>query len=112
MTTSAVAKLIPRPPALVLNMKINFELLGSLYALIEIYKQKKNMNESSLIIYTGKGISSDYTNPLFLVKASHLSLLMWGLTVQATVAVVPPHAVVLQDVQHPGHLAEDEDAGT
>lgn len=50
--------------------------------------------------------------PFFLVKASHLSLLMWGLTVQATVAVVPPHAVVLQDVQHPGHLAEDEDAGT
>lgn len=70
------------------------------------------MNESSLIISTGKGDSSNYTNLLFLVKASHLSLLMWRLTVQTTVAVVPPHAVVLQDVQHPGHLAEDEDAGT
>lgn len=36
MTTSAVAKLIPSPPARVLNMKMNLELLGSLYALIEI----------------------------------------------------------------------------
>lgn len=41
MTTSAVAKLIPSPPALVLNMKMNFELLGSLYALIEICKCTK-----------------------------------------------------------------------
>lgn len=41
-------------------------------------------------------------------RAPHLSLLVWRLAIQATVAVVPPHAVVLQDVQHPGHLTEDE----
>lgn len=41
MTTSAVAKLIPSPPALVLSMKMNLELLGSLYALIDICKHTK-----------------------------------------------------------------------
>lgn len=41
-------------------------------------------------------------------STSHLSLLVWSLPIQATVTVVPPHAVVLQDVQHPGHLTEDE----
>lgn len=41
----------------------------------------------------------------------HLSLLMRCLAIQATIAVVPPHAVILQDVQHPGHLTEDEDTG-
>lgn len=45
-------------------------------------------------------------------RAPHLSLLMWRLAIQATVAVVPPHAVVLQDVQHPGHLTEDEHTRT
>lgn len=40
-------------------------------------------------------------------ETPHLSLLMWCLAVQTTVTVVPPHAVVLQDVQHPGHLTED-----
>lgn len=37
---------------------------------------------------------------------------MWRLAIQATVAVVSPHAVVLQDVQHPGHLTENEHTGT
>lgn len=36
ITTSAVARLMPSPPALVLNMKRNLLLLGSLNALIEI----------------------------------------------------------------------------
>lgn len=34
MTTSAVARLIPRPPALVDNIKINFSLPGALNSLI------------------------------------------------------------------------------
>lgn len=37
---------------------------------------------------------------------------MWCLAIQAAVAIVPPHAVVLQDVQHPGHLTEDEHTRT
>jgi len=35
MTTSAVARLIPRPPALVLSMKMNLLLPGALYSLID-----------------------------------------------------------------------------
>lgn len=37
---------------------------------------------------------------------------MRRLTIQAAVSIVPPHAVVLQDVQHPGHLTEDEHTRT
>lgn len=44
ITTSAVAKLIPRPPARVLNMNTNFELPGSLYALIDAYINKRNIS--------------------------------------------------------------------
>lgn len=40
ITTSAVARLMPRPPARVLNMKTNFELFGSLYALMDSYTHK------------------------------------------------------------------------
>jgi len=36
MTTSAVARLIPKPPALVLNINTNFSLLGALNASIAI----------------------------------------------------------------------------
>lgn len=36
---------------------------------------------------------------------------MWCLSIQTTVVIVLPETVVLQNVQHPGHLAEDEDPG-
>uniref|UniRef100_A0A915IUZ4 Uncharacterized protein n=1 Tax=Romanomermis culicivorax TaxID=13658 RepID=A0A915IUZ4_ROMCU len=39
MTTSAVAKLIPKPPARVVNMKINFSLPGLLYSSIDVCKK-------------------------------------------------------------------------
>ncbi len=55
-----------------------------------------------------------FSQDIFLSKtqAPYLSLLVWSLTIQATVAIVSPHAVVLQDVQHPGHLTEDEHTRT
>lgn len=34
------------------------------------------------------------------------------LSVQAAVTVVTPHTVVFQNVQHPGHLAEDQHTRT
>lgn len=46
------------------------------------------------------------------MQAAHLSLLVRRLTIQAAVAIIPPHAVILQDVQHPGHLTEDEHTRT
>lgn len=44
-------------------------------------------------------------------RGTCLSFLVSGLTVQPAVTVVPPHAVILQNVQHPGHLAEDQHTG-
>ncbi len=51
MTTSAVARLIPRPPARVLNMNRNFKLLGSLKALMEIWGDEKNVTDSFICAY-------------------------------------------------------------
>lgn len=42
----------------------------------------------------------------------HLSLLVRCLSIQAAVTIVTPHTVVFQNVQHPGHLAEDQNTGT
>ena len=42
---------------------------------------------------------------------THLSVHMLGVAVQPEVRVLPPEAVVLQDVQHARHLTEDEHAG-
>ena len=40
---SAVAKLIPRPPDLVLNMKMNFLLFGMLYSLMYLCRKKNEL---------------------------------------------------------------------
>lgn len=86
MTTSAVAKLIPSPPARVLNMKMNLELLGSLYALIEIWKQY----EDKLTFYS--------TNLMFPGEKKNM-VIRWHLLIQenSTAPVSPRVASV-----HPG----------
>lgn len=50
ITTSAVARLMPRPPARVLNMKTNFVLFGSLYALMDSYRHKINVRKLFYLI--------------------------------------------------------------
>ena len=48
----------------------------------------------------------------FLNIASHpsdLSIHMLSVAVQPEVGELPPQTVVLQYIQHPGHLAEDQD---
>ena len=42
-------------------------------------------------------------------REDHLPIHMGCVPVEATVGVLPPETVVLQDVQHARHLAEDED---
>ena len=64
-----------------------------------------NKHKTHLVISASPG----YRLTFHIIRsASHLPLLMWRLAIEATILVVPPHAVVLQDVQHPGHLTEDE----
>ena len=38
----------------------------------------------------------------------YLSINMSCVSIEPEVAVLPPKAEVLKDIQHPGHLAEDE----
>ena len=77
ITISAVAKLIPRTPALVLNMKINFHFQAC-YMCIDYW----------------------------------LSLLMQGLSIQMEVLKSFPQTVIFKDVQHSGHLRENQNSRT
>lgn len=96
MTTSAVAKLIPSPPALVLNMKMNFELLGSLYALIEICKCTR-IHENE--IYFAKLILFPEKKKKRRDTINQAKSLMWLLLLQDTSTTpVSPHVVS----GHPG----------
>ena len=45
---------------------------------------------------------------LTLQQFTYLSLFMWSLTINSAVLVVSPKAVVLQNIQHTGHLTEYE----
>ena len=72
---SAVAKLIPRTPALVLNMKINFHFQAC-YICIDCW----------------------------------LSLLMRCLSIQMEVLKSFPQTVIFKDVQHSGHLRENQNS--
>lgn len=54
----------------------------------------------------------NWQNVYEMMLLFHLSFFVWSLTIQAAVLVVSPEAIILKDVQHSGHLTEDENPWT
>lgn len=87
ITTSAVARLIPRPPARVLSINTNFELPGSLYALIEACKN----NKCQPVVCRWRTANS-------ILQNTYLSLIMRGLPIKPTIFIISPHTVIFQNI--------------
>lgn len=107
MTISAVARLIPNPPDLVLSMKMNLELFGMLKSLIYFWRIKNTV--FPLYHYSSFDLFDCSAGGNLLCYAlANRSVLMRSLSVQPAVVEPSPMTVVLQNIQHPGHLTEDQ----
>lgn len=91
---SAVVKLIPRPPARVVNRKMNFSLSGLLYSSMATIR-------SSCAVLPSIRQYSLKEGKCELVKQTHLNIL----------TVLSEETVIFQDIQHATHLTEDQHAG-
>src|SRR6267154_6741226 len=91
MTMSAVVKLIPRPPARVVNRKMNFSLPGLLYSSIASIRLLCAVLPS-IRQYSAQRTRSQLSTRRF-----------WTLHTEA-----PEQAIVFKDVQHSAHLTEDQ----
>lgn len=49
---------------------------------------------------------------LVCIQLSHLSFLMWSLTIKSAVLITTPHAIVFQNIQQASHLTEQQNSGT
>lgn len=91
-TMSAVVRLIPRPPALVVRRKMNFSEPGLLYSSIALIRSSCAV-PPSIRQYSGKSMKCRK-------KASRIKSL----------TVTPEQAIIFENIQNPTHLTEDENA--
>jgi hypothetical protein len=93
-TMSAVVKLIPRPPALVVRRNINFSLSGLLYSSIAI------MRSSWAVLPSIRQYSSQRERQFRDERRHHEGIL----------TILTEETVVLENVQDTRHLAKYKDA--